>query len=117
MVLRGQYEHSLDSKDRLTIPARFRAALADGMVLSAGLDPCVEAYPTSEYERFQEQVLAELNPLSRHGRMMRRRFHGRSIPAWRIISNGAATIRRWNSWRAPRRRRRISRDSPNRHGD
>ena len=53
MALRGQYEHSLDSKDRLTVPARFRAALADGVVLSAGLDPCVEVYPTSEYARFQ----------------------------------------------------------------
>jgi MraZ protein len=78
LAFRGQYEHSLDSKDRLTVPARFRAALADGVVLSAGLDPCVEVYPTGEYTRFEQQVLAELNPLSRHGRMMRRRFHGRS---------------------------------------
>ncbi len=78
MAFRGHYEHSLDSKDRLTVPARFRAALADGVVLSAGLDACVEIYPTAEYARFEQQVLAELNPLSRHGRMMRRRFHGRS---------------------------------------
>ena len=78
MAFRGHYEHSLDSKDRLTVPARFRAALADGVVLSAGLDPCVEVYPTSDFARFEERVLAELNPLSRHGRMMRRRFHGRS---------------------------------------
>jgi MraZ protein len=78
LAFRGHYEHSLDSKDRLTVPARFRAALADGVVLSAGLDPCVEVYPTAEYSRFEEQVLGELNPLSRKGRMMRRRFHGRS---------------------------------------
>jgi MraZ protein len=78
LAFRGHYEHSLDSKDRLTVPARFRAALADGVVLSAGLDPCVEVYPTAAYTRFEEQVLGELNPLSRHGRMMRRRFHGRS---------------------------------------
>ena len=78
MAFRGQYEHNLDSKDRLTVPARFRAALADGVVLSAGLDPCVEVYPTSEFARFEQRVLAELNPLSRHGRMMKRRFHGRS---------------------------------------
>jgi MraZ protein len=78
LAFRGHYEHSLDSKDRLTVPARFRAALADGVVLCAGLDPCVELYPTSEYARFEQQVLGELNPLSRAGRMMRRRFHGRS---------------------------------------
>ena len=78
MAFRGHYEHSLDSKDRLTVPARFRAALADGVVLCAGLDPCVEVYPTAEYTRFEQTVLSELNPLNRHGRMMRRRFHGRS---------------------------------------
>jgi MraZ protein len=78
LAFRGHYEHTLDSKDRLTVPARFRAALADGVVLCAGLDPCVEVYPTAEYGRFEEQVLSELNPLSRAGRMMRRRFHGRS---------------------------------------
>jgi MraZ protein len=78
LAFRGHYEHRLDSKDRLTVPARFRAALADGVVLSAGLDACVDVYPTAEYARFEQQVLAELNPLSRHGRMMRRRFHGRS---------------------------------------
>ena len=35
MAFRGQYEHSLDAKDRLTIPARWRGALADGVVLFA----------------------------------------------------------------------------------
>ena len=78
MAFRGQYEHNLDSKDRLTVPARFRAALADGVVLSAGLDPCIEVYATGDFARFEQRVLAELNPLSRHGRMMKRRFHGRS---------------------------------------
>jgi MraZ protein len=78
LAFRGRYEHSLDSKDRITVPARFRAALADGVVLSAGLDPCVEVYPTGAYTRFEEQVLGDLNPLARDGRMMRRRFHARS---------------------------------------
>jgi MraZ protein len=77
LAFRGHYEHSLDSKDRLTVPARFRAALADGVVLTAGLDPCVEIYPTADYARFEERVLGELNPLTRKG-LMRRRFHGRS---------------------------------------
>jgi len=78
LAFRGHYEHSLDNKDRITVPARFRAAFAEGAVLAAGLDPCVEVYPNAEFARFEEQVLGELNPLSRKGRMMRRRFHGRS---------------------------------------
>lgn len=78
MAFRGQYEHSLDSKDRITVPARFRAALADGVVLSAGLDPCVEVYPVAAYAAFEQRFLSGLNPLSRAGRMMKRRFHARS---------------------------------------
>ena len=60
MAFRGHYEHSLDSKDRITVPARFRAELAGGAVLSAGLDPCIEVYPVAEYTKFEEHVLGEL---------------------------------------------------------
>jgi MraZ protein len=75
MAFRGQYEHSLDSKDRLTIPARFRVALSEGIVLVAGLDPCVELYTPQGYEEFSQRFLDELNPLSKRGRMMSRRFN------------------------------------------
>ncbi len=78
MAFRGHYEHSLDSKDRLTVPARFRAALADGVVLSAGFDPCVEVWGPAEFAQYEQQVLPELNPLTRDGRMIRRRLHSRS---------------------------------------
>ena len=78
MAFRGQHEHSLDSKDRLTIPARFRAPLADGVVLLEELDPCVSIYPVARYGKLTERFLGTLNPLSREGRMMKRRFHARS---------------------------------------
>ena len=41
----GQYEHAIDDKSRITLPARFRDALADGVVLSKGLDGSVDVYP------------------------------------------------------------------------
>ena len=75
MAFRGQHEHSLDSKDRLTIPARWRAQLAEGVVLVAGLDPCVEVYSSQGYEDFIQRFLADLNRLGRKGRMMYRRFN------------------------------------------
>jgi MraZ protein len=78
LAFRGHYEHSLDAKDRLTVPARFRGQLADGVVLSAGLDPCVEVFPTQGYDNYTQKFLGDLNPLSRQGRMMRRRIHGDS---------------------------------------
>jgi MraZ protein len=78
LAFRGQYEHSLDSKDRLTIPARFRGVLADGVVLFEELDPCVSIYSPQEYDRLTARYVGSLSPLSREGRMMKRRFHARS---------------------------------------
>jgi MraZ protein len=75
LAFRGRHEHSLDSKDRLTIPSRLRAQLADGAVLLAGLDPCVEIWPREGFAQFTERFLAGLNPLSSKARMLRRRFH------------------------------------------
>ncbi|MFN8161493.1 MAG: 16S rRNA (cytosine(1402)-N(4))-methyltransferase RsmH [Solirubrobacterales bacterium] len=76
MAFRGLYEHSLDSKDRLTIPARFRAALAEGVVLSKGFDPCVWVHTTSEFEGLSERFLAPHSPFGQDARRLRRRFHG-----------------------------------------
>ena len=78
MAFRGQYEHSLDAKDRITIPARFRAALAEGVVLAQGLEPCVEVYSEGAYSDVEERFLADLNPFDREGRRTQRRFHARS---------------------------------------
>ena len=78
MAFRGQYEHSLDPKDRLTIPARWRGALADGVVLFADLDPCVSIFPPRAYERMSDRYLGSLSPFSRDARMMKRRFHASS---------------------------------------
>jgi MraZ protein len=78
LAFRGQYEHSLDAKDRLTIPARWRGPLADGVVLFADLDPCVSIFPPSAYERMSDRYLGTLSPFSRDARMMKRRFHASS---------------------------------------
>ena len=79
MAFRGLYEHSLDSKDRLTVPARFRSALADGVVLSKGLDPCVDLYTPEAFERISDTYLAPHSPFGADARKMRRRFHGGSF--------------------------------------
>ena len=68
MAFRGLYEHSLDSKDRLTVPARFRAALADGVVLSKGFDPCVWLHTTDEFEALSERFLSPAQPFGRDAR-------------------------------------------------
>jgi MraZ protein len=49
-VFLGEYEHSLDEKGRLAIPAKFRPELGQGLVLTRGLDRCLFAWPMAEWQ-------------------------------------------------------------------
>jgi MraZ protein len=52
----GEFEHTLDSKGRLTIPAKFRDELASGVVVTRGLDGCLWAFSRSEWEALTEKI-------------------------------------------------------------
>lgn len=54
----GEYLHSLDEKNRLSIPAKFRANLANGCVVTRGLDGCLWIYPSNEWQVFAEKISA-----------------------------------------------------------
>lgn len=58
----GEYQHSLDDKGRLAIPAKFRARLAKGAVVTRGLDQSLFLYPLDEWRKLADR-LAKL-PLS-----------------------------------------------------
>ena len=70
----GTYEHTIDEKSRLTLPARFREALGDGVVLARGLDGNVAVYPRETWRMTVEARIAALDPLSREARELRRFF-------------------------------------------
>jgi MraZ protein len=71
-MLLGEFEHTIDDKNRLTLPARFRQAFADGVVVTRGIDPCLAVYPRTDWQQFVEAELGGLNPFSREARQMRR---------------------------------------------
>ena len=73
-MLLGEHEHTIDDKNRLTLPARFRNAFAEGVVLTRGMDGCLYAYRQDDWEILVESRLAELDPLSKEGRRMSRFF-------------------------------------------
>ena len=54
----GRYAHNLDAKGRLAIPARFREALADGVILTRGIDRCLALYPLEAWRPLAEKVAA-----------------------------------------------------------
>lgn len=47
----GEYQHTLDDKGRLAIPAKFRNDLDKGIVITRELDHCLSLYPIDEWER------------------------------------------------------------------
>ncbi|HUY62205.1 MAG TPA: division/cell wall cluster transcriptional repressor MraZ [Candidatus Paceibacterota bacterium] len=47
----GEYTHTLDSKNRLSLPAKFRKDLGRGVVMTRGLDHCLFVYPKKEWAR------------------------------------------------------------------
>jgi len=54
----GQYRYSFDDKDRLMIPARFRALLADGAFVTQGFDRNLVILPPGAFQQFYQLIMA-----------------------------------------------------------
>jgi MraZ protein len=52
----GQYSYRLDSKGRVTIPARFREKLVGSVVITRGLDRCLTVYPIHVWNTIAKKV-------------------------------------------------------------
>jgi MraZ protein len=76
LAFHGTFEHSLDAKNRLTVPSKFRAALAGKVVLVRGVDPCISLYPEATYTAMTQAALSGLNPFSPQARELKRMFYG-----------------------------------------
>ncbi len=82
---RGTFEHTLDAKHRLTIPARFRAELAGGVVLAASMETDIETpraigiWTPEAYDAYTGEVLDGINPASPRARELSRFFFANSL--------------------------------------
>lgn len=54
----GEYIHALDAKGRLAVPAKFRALLKKGCVVTRGLDNCLFLYTQQEWNKLAEKLAA-----------------------------------------------------------
>lgn len=52
----GEYRHSLDAKNRMIIPAKFRDELGNTFVVTKGLDGCLTVYTSSQWTKIIEQL-------------------------------------------------------------
>jgi MraZ protein len=77
--LLGTHSYQLDPKGRISLPARFREAFAEGAVLTLGQDGCLFCFPRAEWDARSGEVRAL--PLSEsEGRAYARLFFGKAEP-------------------------------------
>ena len=77
-AFRGTFEHSLDDRGRVAVPARYRHAFANGGVLTPGADGCLELYPVQVFEDTAQEFTADGANVPR-GRRVRRGLYARSF--------------------------------------
>jgi transcriptional regulator MraZ len=80
-MLLGEHAHTIDDKNRLTLPAKFRHVYVDGIVVTRGIDGCLDAYTRADWDKLIEDRLAGLDPLSKEGRRMQRHFFSAAMEA------------------------------------
>ena len=52
----GEYEHSVDAKGRVIMPAKLREDIGEKFILTKGLDGCLFAYSQNEWNNFEEKL-------------------------------------------------------------
>jgi MraZ protein len=91
VAFRGQYDYSLDAKNRLNIPPKFRAAFSDGLVLAKWLEPCITIWTSEGFDALTDTYVADLHPLSEERRKLVRYFTHNSFDA-ELDSAGRVTL-------------------------
>lgn len=55
-MLIGEYAHTIDTKGRVIVPAKFRAELGDRFILTKGFDGCLYGYSLDEWKKIEEKI-------------------------------------------------------------
>jgi MraZ protein len=74
----GEFEHSIDDKSRLAVPARFRPTLQEGLVITRGLDRCLVIWDVDSW-RAQAERVRSLNPWQADARRLQRHFFSGAV--------------------------------------
>jgi MraZ protein len=55
-VFLGEFEHVIDDKGRVAIPARFREELGEGLILTRGFERCLQAFPRPVWQALSQRI-------------------------------------------------------------
>ena len=70
----GEYNHTIDEKGRLIIPAKFREQLGKEFVITRGMDECLFVYPLDAWKAFEEKLSQLPITVDKNARMFARFF-------------------------------------------
>lgn len=56
IMFMGEYQHTIDAKGRMIVPAKFREGLGEQFVLTRGLDQCLFGYPMHEWKQIERKT-------------------------------------------------------------
>ena len=68
-MLYGRFQHNIDAKGRIFVPAKLREKLGDGFIAAAVMDHCVSLYSMEEWDKLQ-QGLADM-PMTKARKLQR----------------------------------------------
>jgi MraZ protein len=57
-MLLGEFNHNLDTKGRMAIPAKFRDKLTAGAIITRGIDNCLFVFAPAEWEKLASKLVA-----------------------------------------------------------
>jgi transcriptional regulator MraZ len=79
MAFSGTFDYTLDVKNRLTVPSKYRSAFSTSVVLAKGTERCVAIWDPDEFSTYVKAALEGLHPLSPRADKVNRFFRSNSI--------------------------------------
>ena len=77
-MLIGEYTHTLDDKNRMSLPVKFRKELGKSIVVAPGLDNCLSIFTTKEWQRISEK-LSDSSMIASDNRSFSRFMFGQAV--------------------------------------
>lgn len=83
-MLIGEYIHTLDTKNRISLPSKFRKEMGKKVIVTPGLDQCLFVFKMAEWEKISKKLSdsdSDLSFLSSDQRSFNRYLFGRATEA------------------------------------
>ncbi len=78
-TFRGTFDYTLDAKNRLTVPAKWRPSLSEGLVLAKGTAQCISVWTPERFESYTDSAIADLHELDPRRDELERFFQSNSF--------------------------------------